>query len=244
VEAGRGGSCASHRRQCAAAEVDRGRGGCRTRRRCGRRKAPRRTRRPRQSRDTDAKRHSIEPATTTPPTRREHPEAMFSFSHPLDASLCSTDDVEAHRRESRPACVLAIEPQNCRPAMGQSSWALHAPELAVVVRCSSVNAGRRAVNVFAWNVVRRRATSSHAPGFQVAAPGEHGQSTRALGTAVALAHHRALKAWPLDSRATRVATSVVLELLEQPMFLGLPTPRGEKRRVLSSASTRACLRIC
>jgi hypothetical protein len=112
------------------------------------------------------------------------------------------------------------------------------------VRCASVNAGRRAVNVFAGNLVRSRVASSDAPGFQVAAPGEHGESTRALGTAVARAHHRALKAWPLDSRATRVATSVVLELLEQPMFLGLPTPRGEKLRVLSWASTRACLRMC
>jgi hypothetical protein len=175
--------------------------------RCGRRKVLHRTRRPRQSRDTDAERHSTEPATTTPPTRREHPAANFSFSPSLDASLCSTGDVEARRQESCPACVLAIEPQNCRPATGRSSWALHAPELAVAVRCASVNAGRRAVNVFAGNVVRSRVASSRAPGFQVAAPGELGEAARALGTAVARARHRALKAWPPASRATRVAVA-------------------------------------
>jgi hypothetical protein len=121
----------------------------------------------------------------------------------LDASLCSTSDVEARHRESCPACVLAIEPQNCRPATGRSSWALHAPELAVAVRCASMNAGRRAVNVFAVNVVHRRAASSRAPGFLVVAPSERGEATRALGTAVARAHHRTLKAWTLAAE-TRV----------------------------------------
>jgi hypothetical protein len=56
-------------------------------------------------------------------------------------------------------------------------------------------------------VVRRRTTSSRAPGFQVAALGERGEAVRALGTAVARACHRALKAWPPASRAARVAAA-------------------------------------
>jgi hypothetical protein len=83
--------------------------------------------------DTAARNIYPEPATTTPPTRREHPAAIFFFPSSLDASLCCTGDVEAHHRESCPACVLVIEPQNCRPVTGRSSWALHALELAVVV---------------------------------------------------------------------------------------------------------------
>jgi hypothetical protein len=52
----------------------------------------------------------------------------------------------------------------------------------------------------AGDVARRHAASSRAPGFQVAAPGEHGEAARALGTAVVRAHHRALKAgrWPVE----------------------------------------------
>jgi hypothetical protein len=131
-------------------------------------------------------------ATTTSPTRREHPAAIFFSPSSLDASLCCTDDVEARHRESCPAYMLANEPQNCRPATGRSSWALHAPELAVAVRCASVYAGRRAVFVSAGNVVRHRAVSSRAPDFQVAAPGEGGKAARALGTAVACARPCAL----------------------------------------------------
>jgi hypothetical protein len=41
-----------------------------------------------------------EPATTTPPTRREHPAAIFFFPSPLDAFLCWTGDVEARRQGS------------------------------------------------------------------------------------------------------------------------------------------------
>jgi hypothetical protein len=75
------------------------------------------------------------------------------------------------------------------------------------VRCAYVYAGHRAVNVFAGDVVRRRAVLSRAPGFQVAALGERGEAARALGTAVARTRHRALKAWPPPSRAARVATA-------------------------------------
>jgi hypothetical protein len=110
----------------------------------------------------------------------------------LDASLCCTCNVEARRRESCPAYALAIEPQNCHPATGQSSWALHALELAVAVRCASVYASRRAVFVSAWNIVRRRAVTSRTPDFQVAAPGERGEVARALGTTVAHACPRTL----------------------------------------------------
>jgi hypothetical protein len=49
--------------------------------------------------------------------------------------------------------------------------------------------------------VRRYAASSRTPGFQVAAPGKRGEAAHAIGTAVARAHHRMLKAWPLASRA-------------------------------------------
>jgi hypothetical protein len=70
-----------------------------------------------------------------------------------------------------------------------------------------VNVSRRAVNVFAGNVVHHRATSSRAPGFQVAAPGERGEAARALGTAVARARHHVLKAWPPASRAARMAAA-------------------------------------
>jgi alkyl sulfatase BDS1-like metallo-beta-lactamase superfamily hydrolase len=63
------------------------------------------------------------------------------------------------------------------------------------------------VNVFAGNVVHRRAASSRAPGFQVAAPGERGEASHALGTAVARARNRVLKAWPPASRATRMAVA-------------------------------------
>jgi hypothetical protein len=55
--------------------------------------------------------------------------------------------------------------------------------------------------------VRRRAASSRAPGFQVAAQGECGEAARTLGTTVARAHHHALKAWPSTSRAARVAAA-------------------------------------
>jgi hypothetical protein len=133
-----------------------------------------------------------EPAKTTPPTRCEHPAATFFFPSPLDAFLCWTGDVEAHRRESCPACVLAIEPQNCCPVTGRSSWALHAPELAVAVRCASEYAGRRAVFASAGNIVRGRAVSSHTPDSQVAAPGDRGEAARALGTAVSAHAPRAL----------------------------------------------------
>jgi hypothetical protein len=44
------------------------------------------------------------------------------------------------------------------------------------------------------------AAPSRAPDFQVAAPGERGEVARALGTAVARARHRVLKAgrWPAE----------------------------------------------
>jgi hypothetical protein len=104
--------------------------------------------------------------------------------------------------------VLAFELQNYSPATGRSSWAIHAPELAVTVRCASVYASRRAVNVFAGDVVRRRAVSSRAPGFQVAAPGERGEVVHALGMDVARSCHHPLKAWPPASRAARVAAAM------------------------------------
>jgi hypothetical protein len=53
----------------------------------------------------------------------------------------------------------------------------------------------------AGDMVRCRAASSRAPGFQVVAPGERGEAARALGTAVARALHHALKAWLLANRA-------------------------------------------
>jgi hypothetical protein len=56
---------------------------------------------------------------------------------------------------------------------GRSFWAIHAPELAVFVRCASVNAGRRSEGFSAGDVVRHRAASSCAPSFQVATPGGH-----------------------------------------------------------------------
>jgi hypothetical protein len=112
--------------------------------------------------------------------------------------------------------VLAIEPQNCRPATGQSSWAIHALELAVAVRCASVNAGRRAKGFSTGNVVCRRADSSCTSGFQVVAPSGHGEAARASGTTTASAPHSALRAWPPASRAARVAARDVLELLDSP----------------------------
>jgi hypothetical protein len=46
----------------------------------------------------------------------------------------------------------------------------------------------------AGNEVHRRVASRRAPDLQVAAPGTRGEAARALGTAVARACHRALKA--------------------------------------------------
>jgi hypothetical protein len=75
-----------------------------------------------------------EPATTTPPPQHEHPAAIFFFPSSLYAYQCLTGDVEARCRYPYLACVLAVEPQSYRPATGRSSWARHAPELAVAVR--------------------------------------------------------------------------------------------------------------
>jgi hypothetical protein len=52
----------------------------------------------------------------------------------------------------------------------------------------------------AEDVVRRCAASRRAPGFQVAAPSDRGEAAGALGTFVARARHRALKAghWPAE----------------------------------------------
>jgi hypothetical protein len=88
------------------------------------------------------------PATPTPPTRCEsRRNHLHFFPSSLVACQCWTDDVEARRRDPYLACVLAFEPQTCRTATGRSSWALHAPKLAVAVRGASVNTGRRAMNV-------------------------------------------------------------------------------------------------
>jgi hypothetical protein len=70
-----------------------------------------------------------EPATTTPPPQREHPAAICFFPPSLIAFLCLTGDVEARRRYPYLACMLAVEPQTCRPATGRGSWARHAPSL-------------------------------------------------------------------------------------------------------------------
>jgi hypothetical protein len=67
--------------------------------------------------------------------------------------------------------VLAIEPQDYRPATVWSSWATHAPEPAVTVRGICVLPDRRAVAFFAGDVVRRHAVPSRAPSFQGPAPG-------------------------------------------------------------------------
>jgi hypothetical protein len=89
------------------------------------------------------------PATPTPPTRCERRCIhLHFFPSSLVAFQCWTGNVEARRRDPYLACVPAFEPQTYRPATGQSSWALHAPELAVPVRGASVNTDRRAVNVF------------------------------------------------------------------------------------------------
>jgi hypothetical protein len=75
-----------------------------------------------------------EPATTTPPPQHEHPAAIFLFPPSLFDFQRWTGDVEARRQYPYLACVLAVEPQSWRPAMGRSSWARHAPELVVAVR--------------------------------------------------------------------------------------------------------------
>jgi hypothetical protein len=71
---------------------------------------------------------------TTPPPQCEHPAAIFFFPPSLFAFQYWTGDVEVHRRYPFLACVLAVEPQSCRPATGRGSWARHAPKLAVAVR--------------------------------------------------------------------------------------------------------------
>jgi hypothetical protein len=106
--------------------------------------------------------------------------------------------------------VLAIEPHPCRPATGRSSWTRHVPGLAVAVRRASEIAGLRAELVVAGNVVRRRAASSCAPGYQEVAPGERGEAARALGTAVASACPRVLRAWPSAGQAVREAAATRL----------------------------------
>jgi hypothetical protein len=75
------------------------------------------------------------PVTPTPPTRceRRHVHLHF-FPSSLYVFQCWTGDVKARLRDPYLACVLAIEPQSCRLAMGRGSWARHAPELAVAMR--------------------------------------------------------------------------------------------------------------
>jgi hypothetical protein len=72
-----------------------------------------------------------EPAMTTPLTRREHYHGRSSLPLGLFPVMLRG------RRDASPcilACVLAISSQNYRPTTGRSSWATHAPVLAVIVR--------------------------------------------------------------------------------------------------------------
>jgi hypothetical protein len=64
------------------------------------------------------------------------PPSLVSFQ-------CWTGDVEARLRYPYPVCVLALEPQPCRPATGRSSWTRHVPGHAVAVRRASEIAGLR-----------------------------------------------------------------------------------------------------
>jgi hypothetical protein len=75
----------------------------------------------------------------------------------------------------------------------------------------------------AGNEVCRRATSSRAPDLQVAAPGARGEAARALGTAVACARPRTLRAWPSASQAAWEA-AVTRRVLGATIVLGSPSP--------------------
>jgi hypothetical protein len=124
---------------------------------------------------------------TTPSPQREHHHDHLPLS-----SLLGLFPVWHRRRWGAPSGVFAwmraFEPQHCRPAIVWRSRAIHAPGPAVVVRGPSEIAGLRAELVVAGDVVRRRATSRRAPGYQEAAPGERGKAARAISTAMASAH--------------------------------------------------------
>jgi hypothetical protein len=145
---------------------------------------------------------TLEPATTTPSPQREHHRGHLPLS-----SLLGFISVWHRRRWGAPSGVFAwmraFEPQHCRPMIVWRSQAIHAPVPAVAMRGPSEITGLRAELVVAGNVVRRRATSSRALGYQEAAPGEQGEAARAVGTAVASACPRVLRAWPSAGRAVR-----------------------------------------
>jgi hypothetical protein len=77
-----------------------------------------------------------EPATTTPPTQCEcRRSCLYLFSTLVSSRMLQ------RRRDTppyEPALVLAIEPQDFRPATEWCSWATHALEPAVAVRGSCV----------------------------------------------------------------------------------------------------------
>jgi hypothetical protein len=62
------------------------------------------------------------PATPTHLTRCERRRVhLHFFPSSLYVFQCWTGDVKARRRDPYLACVLAIEPQSCRPATGRGS---------------------------------------------------------------------------------------------------------------------------
>jgi hypothetical protein len=130
---------------------------------------------------------TLEPATTTPSPQREHHCGHLPLS-----SLLGLFPVWHRRRWGAPSGVFArmraFEPHHCRFAIVWRSRAIHAPGPAVAVRGPSEIAGLRAELVVAGDIVRRRAASRRAPGYQEAAPGERGEAASAISTAVASAH--------------------------------------------------------
>jgi hypothetical protein len=151
------------------------------------------------------------PATTTPPTRREHPAAIFSFPPPLmltcdgpAASRCAAKDLylpvcwPSSRRTAAPRRVRAPG-----PFMLPSS-----PSPCDV----SVNAGCRAVECFAGDVRCAAAPPR-------AAPLVSRQPRRAGMARPRVRKHgcvRALWTEPLASRAARAAARDSLQLLGDP----------------------------
>jgi hypothetical protein len=81
------------------------------------------------------------PSRTSTPSRprlRRRPNVSTTRPSPPFLPLGLLHVLIRRRRDAPPgsllACVLASEPQNCRLAMGRSSWATHALVLTVVVR--------------------------------------------------------------------------------------------------------------
>jgi hypothetical protein len=130
---------------------------------------------------------TLEPATTTPSPQRQHHRGHLSLS-----SLLGSFSMWHRRRWGAPsgvsAWMRAFELQHCRTAIEWRSRAIHAPGPTVAVRGPSEIASIRADLVVAGDVVRRRAASRRAPGYQEAAPGERGEAARAISAAVASTH--------------------------------------------------------